>query len=52
MRAIIRYSINGERSNATGNEVTRALEDRGFQKTGTASFEAEGPAGQIFDGVP
>lgn len=42
-RAIIRYSINGEASNATGNQVRGRLGEADFEWVGTASFEAEGP---------
>jgi len=42
-RAIVRYSINGEQTNATGNAVRKLLQDAGFDRVGTASFEAFGP---------
>lgn len=41
-RAIIRWSVNGERSNETGNALGRILKDAGFEKIGTASWEASG----------
>ncbi len=43
-RAIVRYSINGESSNITGNAARGALwEHGGFERSGTASFDADGP---------
>lgn len=39
-RSIVRYSIDGEKTNATGNEARKILESAGFEKIGTASFEA------------
>ena len=39
MRAIIRYSVDGDSSNRTENEFRGLLEEAGFQKIGTASFE-------------
>jgi hypothetical protein len=42
-RAIVRYSINDEKSNVTGNQASQILEDAGFAKIGTASFEADVP---------
>jgi hypothetical protein len=41
-RAIVRYSINGEGSNDTGNRAREGLEASGFEKIGTATFEADG----------
>lgn len=41
-RAIVRYSINGEGSNVTGNEARGLLQQAGFERHGrTAAFEAE-----------
>ncbi len=39
MRTIIRYSINGETDNRLGNKLRAALEESGFGKIGTASWE-------------
>lgn len=39
-RGIIRYSIDGEPANATGNQVRKKLEDGGWAKIGTAAFDA------------
>ncbi len=41
-RAIIRWSVNGERSNQTGNEVVGRLQQAGFERVGTASYEVDG----------
>jgi hypothetical protein len=41
-RAIVRYSINGESRNTTGNAARSALQEGGFEKIGTGSFEADG----------
>jgi hypothetical protein len=42
-RAIIRYSFTGEKSNASGTAVTKALERVGFEKQGrTACWEVDG----------
>lgn len=41
-RAIVRYSINGEQTNVTGNAARKHLEAGGFDRLGTASFEADG----------
>ena len=42
-RAIIRYSMNGEKSNETGNAVGKILKDAYFVKAGrTACYEADG----------
>ena len=43
-RAIIRYSLDSDASNATGNQIRTDLEAAGFEKIGTASFEAWGIA--------
>jgi hypothetical protein len=42
-RAIVRYSINGETSNVTGNAARMLLQNQAFDRLGTASFEADGP---------
>lgn len=39
-RAIIRYSIDHEGSNVTGNAVRGALQDARFEHAGTATFDA------------
>jgi len=41
-RAIIRYSIDGESSNTTGNALRKSLEDAGFDRIGTGAYEADG----------
>ncbi len=41
-RAIVRYSINGEGDNYTGNQARGALNAVGFDKIGTAAYEADG----------
>lgn len=38
---IVRYSLDGETANKTGNEIRANLEAAGFSKIGTASFDAE-----------
>ena len=38
-RSIIRYSMNGERSNEMGNQIRVVLQDAGFRRVGTASLE-------------
>jgi hypothetical protein len=40
-RAIIRYSLDGDASNQTGNEARSILEGAGFDRIGTASFEGD-----------
>lgn len=42
-RAIVRFSIDGEASNATGNDVRRMLEDQHADRIGTGAFELEDP---------
>jgi hypothetical protein len=42
-RAILRYSIGGEKSNQSGNAVRKALEAVGFERVGTGSWELDGP---------
>ena len=41
-RAIIRFSIDNESSNVTGNQIRDLLQDKGFDKIGTASFDTDG----------
>jgi hypothetical protein len=44
-RAIVRYSVSGEASNATGNQVRGILEAVGFERRGrTAALEVDGAA--------
>jgi len=43
-RAIIRFSIDGETTNVTGNQIRTLLQDNGFDKIGTASYDADGMA--------
>lgn len=51
-RAIIRWSVNGEGSNQTGNAITKELEANGFGKIGTAAYEAEdAPLPTILTGI-
>ena len=51
-RAIIRFSMDNDRSHVTGNLVRKELTDAGFEKIGTASFEADDlPQDQIFDAL-
>lgn len=38
-RTIIRYSLDSDASNATGNQIRTDLQAVGFEKIGTASFE-------------
>lgn len=38
-RAIIRYSVDGERSNRTGNIVDQGLAEAQFDKLGTRTWE-------------
>ena len=40
-RAIVRFSINGEQSNVTGNQIRTLLENNGFDRVGTASYDAD-----------
>jgi len=39
MRTIVRYSVNGELDNRLGNALRKILEEAGFQRIGTASWE-------------
>jgi hypothetical protein len=41
-RAIIRLSINGESDNNTNNAVRATLQDEGFIRIGTNSYEISG----------
>jgi hypothetical protein len=51
-RAIVRYSINGETSNVTGNEAAKVLKDAGFDRIGTASWEGDIPdQGAVVDAL-
>lgn len=40
-RAIIRWSISGERTNTTGNAIRGCLEDGGFTRVGTGVWETD-----------
>lgn len=42
-RGIVRWSIGGENNNATGLRIRKVLEDAGFDRMGTGTWEADGP---------
>ena len=42
-RAIIRFSLDGERSNITGNAIRKELEYFGADRIGTGAYELETP---------
>lgn len=42
-RAILRWSVSGEKNNATGLAVRKTVEQAGFERRGTGSWEADGP---------
>jgi hypothetical protein len=49
-RAIVRWSITGEKSNESGNEIVEILTANGFVRVGTASYESDDqPLPKLFD---
>lgn len=50
-RATIRYSFDNEQSNLSGNKARGALEEAGFSRNGTASWEAYGSITDLVDAI-
>ncbi len=43
-RAIVRFSLDGDYGSRATNKARKVLEDAGFDKIGTASYEVDGPS--------
>ena len=48
-RTIIRYSINGEGANQTGNSIRVAAAGYGIERVGTGALEGEGSLQDMID---
>ncbi len=42
-RAIVRFSLDNEQSNITGNAIRKDLEELGAEKIGTGAYELDNP---------